>query len=260
MDLEEGYNGGDNTNGKGSGGMVWLAMGGSAVLAGLIQSMTGFGAAVTMMLVAPYFFNMLQAPALVTAICLGLSVMLVWRFRRLVDLRHTLPLIVLYSLTSMTAIQVASSLDLRVLTVAFGVFLIVLALYYLLLANSFTLRPTRLTGVVCSVAAGAGAGLFGTGGPMMAMYFLGAVKEKEAYVANLQFVFAVTNTVNLVVRLYKGIYTLDLLPLTIVGVIGINLGKLIGLRILDRIDIALMRKIVYIFIGLSGVLTVAGQL
>lgn len=240
--------------------MVWLVIGGSAILAGLIQSMTGFGAAVTMMLFAPHFFSMLRAPALVTAVCLGLSAMLVWKFWRLIDLRRTTPLILIYSLTSMAAIQVAASLDLQVLTIAFGVFLTALALYYLVLAKAVTLRPTPVTGAVCSVAAGIGAGLFGTGGPMMAMYFINVVEDKQAYVANLQFIFAVTNFINVLARIQKGIYTVDLIPLTIVGILGINLGKVIGLRILDRIDIALMRKIVYGFIGLSGILTVVGQL
>lgn len=238
--------------------ILWLAIGGSAVLAGLIQSMTGFGAAVTMMLVVPRFFSMLQAPALTTAICMGLSAMLVWRFRTLVDLKFTLPLIVVYSLASMGTIQLAVGLDLKVLSVAFGVFLVGLSIYNLALAKSVALPATPAVGMTCALAAGVASGLFGTGGPIMAAYFLGAMKEKESYVANLQFVFMVTNFINWIVRVQKGIYTWNLLPLTVLGFVGINVGKVLGLKILDRIDLPLMQKIVYLFIGLSGVLTVVG--
>ena len=54
----------------------------AAVGAGIIQSVTGFGAGIFLMLFIPYFFDMIAAPALSSAICLGLSVSLSWKFRR----------------------------------------------------------------------------------------------------------------------------------------------------------------------------------
>ena len=71
--------------------MIWAAVFLSAAVAGLIQSVTGFGAAVMMMLVVPYFLDMIRAPALVSTVALGLSVVLAWRFRRYVEWKLTLP-------------------------------------------------------------------------------------------------------------------------------------------------------------------------
>jgi len=65
-----------------------------------------------------------------------------------------------------------------------------------------------------------------------------------------------TNMSNTLVRIFRGVYTADLIPLTIAGIIGINVGKKIGLKVLDRIDIELMRKIIYAFIGVSGMINV----
>ena len=62
------------------------------------------------------------------------------------------------------------------------------------------------------------------------------------------------------VRIHYGIYTAELVPLSLVGIVGINLGKWAGLRILNRIDIERMKRIIYIFIGVSGILTIVNHL
>lgn len=43
--------------------MVYLAVALSAALGGFVQSITGFGAAVVMMTILPYFFTMAVAPS-----------------------------------------------------------------------------------------------------------------------------------------------------------------------------------------------------
>ena len=61
--------------------MVYLAVALSAALGGFVQSITGFGAAVVMMTILPYFFTMVVAPSVSTSICLGLTVTLAWKLR-----------------------------------------------------------------------------------------------------------------------------------------------------------------------------------
>ena len=106
-----------------------------------------------------------------------------------------------------------------------------------------------------ALAAGVCGGLFSIGGPLLSIYFLAMFPSKRSYLANLQTLFVFTNLINTATRIYCGIYTWALVPLTLVGIVGVNVGKGIGLRILDRIDIRWMKRMVYIFIGISGVLT-----
>lgn len=240
--------------------MTWAAVFLAAAGAGLIQSITGFGAAVLMMLVVPYFFDMVRAPALVSAISLGLSVVLAWSFRRQVNLRQVLPIAAIYIVVSTTVISVVSGIDLNMLFIAFGVFLIFLSIYNLFLAKKAAIRPGVGGMLTCGIGAGLGGGLFSTGGPIAAIYFLAAAESKESYIANMQFLFVLTNGANLITRIRYGIYTMDLLPLTIVGILGVMLGKQAGVKVLDRVDIERMKKIVYAFIGISGVLTLVGHL
>ena len=111
--------------------MVYLAVALSAALGGFVQSITGFGAAVVMMTILPYFFTMAVAPSVSTSICLGLTVTLAWKLRKSIDLKLTLPPTLLYAAASVTAIRFIGSMDLRVMTMVFGAFLMLLGAYLL---------------------------------------------------------------------------------------------------------------------------------
>ena len=71
---------------------------------------------------------------------------------------------------------------------------------------------------------------------------------------------SVSNIFTFMTRINRGIYTFDMIPVSICGFIGIMLGRQIGLKILDRIDLNMMKKGVYAFVGISGILTVLQNL
>lgn len=237
-------------------GIIFLA----AMGAGLIQTVAGFGAATMMMVVVPIFLDMAQAPALTSVISLGLSVGLFYKLRRQVDYKLVLTQAVIYVTVSVLTISLSGKFNMELLALVFGLFLICLSGYYLFLSKSIAVKPSPLSALICGAGSGFFGGLFSVGGPLSAIYFLAASKNKESYVANLQLLFIISNTVNTMVRIHYGIYTAELVPLSLVGIVGINLGKLAGLRILNRIDIERMKRIIYIFIGVSGILTIANHL
>ena len=153
--------------------MVYLAVALSAALGGFVQSITGFGAAVVMMTILPYFFTMAVAPSVSTSICLGLTVTLAWKLRKSIDLKLTLPPTLLYAAASVTAIRFIGSMDLRVLS---------------------------------------------------------------------------------------GYYTLDLLPLTLLGVAGVVCGQRFGLKLGGKLNAVQLRRLVYAYVILSGAVTVVQHL
>ena len=240
--------------------MSFLVVAAAAIGAGIIQSVTGFGAGIFLMLFIPYFLDMLAAPALSSAICLGLSASLSWKFRKRIQWKTCLLPTLIYLVCSIGSIQMVRNMDLDLLTMAFGLFLVVLSAYFLLFSGRLDFQANRYTAVVCSVVSGVCSGLFGIGGPLMAVYFVSAIRDKEEYIGTIQFLFASTGLLNLLTRMANGIYTVELLPLTILGLVGITAGKKIGLRILHMLDGEKMKKLVYAYVGISGILTVVGQL
>jgi len=208
-----------------------------------------------MMLIMPYFFDMIAAPAVTSAITVGLSLTLAWKFRKYIKLNICLFPTIIYLVFSIASINLAKELNLEYISLAFSVFLILLAIYFNVFSERISLQATRKTAAVCAMISGITSGLFGIGGPLMAVYFISAIEDKKSYIGTIQFLFAFTNIINLLMRIANGIYTLDLLPATILGFAGITIGKIVGLRILDKINPVRIKKLVYAFVGISGLLS-----
>lgn len=239
--------------------IVYLATAAGAALGGFIQSITGFGSAVMMMTVLPYFFDMTVAPSISTTVCLALSVVLAWRFRSRIDARVCLLPTALYAVAGIVSIRMIGAIELRTLTIVFGVFLIALG-SFMLLRGDKPVRVTRSLSIICGIAGGIAGGLFSVGGPIMAVYYLAATDDRESYLANAQLNFAVTNVTSMTVRVLDGYYSLALLPLSLLGIAGVVLGQKLGLRVGDRLNGILFRRVVYAYVILSGITTVAQQL
>ncbi len=240
--------------------MIYIAVILSALVAGIIHSATGFGAGIFMMLFFPSLFGMISAPAVSSTVVMGLEAALAWKFRKYIDWKSCMLPTLVYMVLSWLTIQMVKTIDLDMLTVGYGVFLVALAIYFFVFSSRMKFQANWKSATVCAVISGVASGFFGIGGPLMAVYFVSATDSKERYVANLQFVFTVTSVTNLAARIANGIYTADLLPFTALGLVGILLGEGIGLKILNRLDANTTKRVVYAFVGLSGVITVAKQL
>ena len=57
-----------------------------------------------------------------------------------------------------------------------------------------------------------------------------------------------------------GFYPVSLLPMTLAGIVLINVGERIGARVSGRVNAANFKTVVYIGVGASGLLTLLGQL
>lgn len=239
--------------------MVYVAIALGALAGGIIQPLTGFGSAVILMVVAQYFYDITVAPSIVAAICMVQSGIMAWNYRKSIDLKQILPPIALYTVCSLIIINLLGNFNLRVLTAVFGGFLVVLAIYFLFLAPKVSLQPGRVTGLLCSAFSGCCAGAFTVGGPMMALYFVAIARDKETYVANMQFLFATTNIINLVMRTCKGLYGVEYLPITLVGMAFVLVGFAIGAALSKRMSGDTARQVVYVGVGVSGLITLLQQ-
>jgi uncharacterized membrane protein YfcA len=153
--------------------MLWIVLPLIAALGGIIHTITGFGSGIVMMLFLPSFLDMASAPALSSSINLFLSLILAFKFRKTIRIRMFLLPIIPYLLGSTMAIYALSGFDMRMVAISFGVFLIILSLYFTFVAKKMTVTPNWQTAVLCGGISGVTAGLFGIGGPLMALYFLG---------------------------------------------------------------------------------------
>lgn len=235
-------------------------MGLAALVGGIIQPLTGFGAAVVMMVAASAFYDMTIAPTVVALICMAQSGTMTWMYRKHIDLKQIALPIGLYTVCSLVIINLLGRFDLHVLTALFGAFLIALAAYFLFFAKRVKLQPSLTAGLVCSAFSGCCAGAFTIGGPMMALYFVAIARDKDTYVGNMQFLFLTTNLINFTMRVVRGYFSVSLLLVAGVSVVCILLGLWIGTLLSRRMSGDIARQVVYIGVGVSGLVTLVQEL
>lgn len=235
--------------------MLWIVMTMGTAFAGVVQTVTGFGSVVLMMLMFPFFFDMIDAPALALSINMLYCFILCWKFRRDIDWHATLLPTLTYSSISFLVTGLVKEADLRLLLIAFALFLVVLSLYLLFVSDKVKIKkPGVSVGVAFGVLAGTSAGLFAIGGPPMAPYMMAATKDHRAYVASMQLMFSVTNVVNVAGRMVNGIYNWSLWPYILTGSIFIIIGMYLGELVAKRLNPQKLRVIVYSFVGISGLI------
>ena len=234
--------------------MAWLAVGVMSVIAGVVQTVTGFGSVVVLMMALPFFFDMIDAPALAIVINQVFCMVLYGKYWRHTRWGVALVPTVLYSAASLVTIRLATAVPTRALVIALGVFLMCLSVYFLAVAARIRLKPHRWVGAACGALSGASAGLFAIGGPPMALYFINACDTHLEYLACMQFLFSVTGAVSLIGRIANGVLHPAILPYGALGTVGILAGIRLGEKINGKLDAARARTVVYAFVGVSGLI------
>jgi len=234
--------------------MAWIAIGIISMAAGLVQTVTGFGAVVMMMLVLPFFFSVIDASALALTVALVFSVVLCWQYRKHIRLQIALLPTLAYTIINLIVIQVVNRVNAERLETFFAVFLVLLSLYYLLVAKNIRVAPRPAVGIGCGIFSGISAAFFAIGGPPMAIYFMAATDTHYSYVGCMQFLFVVTSITGIIGRITNGMYSASILPYVIWGIVCILGGMWIGKGINDKLNADLMRMLAYLFVGDSGMI------
>lgn len=241
--------------------MLWLTITLGTALAGTVQTVTGFGSVVLMMIMFPFFFSIIDAPALALAINMLYCAILCWKYRKSIDFKAVLLPTLLYSIVGFAVTGLVGDADLHILVIIFAIFLMLLSLYLLFVSHRIKLeKPKPIVGVGCGILAGVSSGLFAIGGPTIAPYMIAATKDHKSYVASMQFMFTVTNIVNLAGRAVNGIFNYAMWPYIAVGSVCILVGMKLGEVVSAKLNPAKLRAIVYSFVGISGLILLLQQL
>lgn len=240
--------------------MAYLAVFLSSIGGGFTQTVSGFGTAIVIMLFIPRFFNLVDAASISATICIATNTILVLRYYRHAELRKIFPPMTAYIFANIFTITHLSSLNVDNLEIWFGFFLIALCLYFFLLPGGATIPHKWYTALFCGAISGVCAGLFGIGGPLIALYFVSVSESRLKFLGNTQTMFSVTGLTGFLTRLASGVFHADLTGFVLLGFCGVYIGSRIGTIVGKKIDDRMIKKVVYGFVGLSGLLTVLQSL
>lgn len=223
-------------------------------LGGLVQSITGFGAGIVIMSVLPFFLSVAQSAAVSNVITIILVISMFWQYRKYTNWKLVLWPAVYFIIGVAIALAIVFAVNVQLMKMIFSIFLIFLAIYFAFFGSKVKISPNFWTMFLCSFFSGLGAGLFAIGGPLMVLYYLEVTKTRQEYLGTLQAQFLVTNLLSIIMRSSSNLLTMDLIPISLLGMAAITVGLIYGNRISDHLDSELIKKMIYVVIGACGVI------
>ena len=224
------------------------------LLASSVQRVTGFGFGIIVMTMFPYLLPSYgEATALSGLLAVVTAMVPALRTAGYVPWKKLLPILLTFLLVSFFAVHVVTKVDSRDLKHILGGVLILISLYFFFLSDRIHIRPTVPLQIGLGSLSGMMGGLFAMQGPPAVIYFMSAASDKREYIALTQWYFFSGNLMMSLFRARAGLVTPSVLEGWLVSVPAVLAGLWIGARLFDRIRTEVLRKIVYAFLGLSGV-------
>lgn len=232
--------------------MTWLLIIFPALLAGLVQGLTGFGAVIIMMIFFPSILPMDQAAGIGGVIMLSSVLALTLQYRHHFHFRRVILPFLVYATVATWSVHLGHVLDGHLLRLLLGGLLVALFAYFTFVKGAGEHRYPWYVAGSFMVVSGFFNGLFGIGGPLMALYFLSLADSLPEYTANIQGFFLIDTLYITTVRVTNGILVAPDIPYILVGMVAASLGTWLAARLLTRLDPDTIRRWIYRFIGLSG--------
>lgn len=238
---------------------IWLAL--ASFAGGFLQAAIGFGYATVVMAFFPVFLPSIPIASTVCAVLsLLASCTVFFQYRKAARPKHVLWPILIYFVVMPFAVAWSAGAPKLILSVIFGVFLLLLGLYYLFTADKIRIPRTTGAGMIAGLLSGVFGGLFAVSAPPTALYCLSTLDTKEAYIGTLQFFFLVTNIYAVGVRTFNGLVTSQVLVWALAASGGLLLGLWSGqVFFRKRTDLSRIKTWVFIFIACMGAWTVVSN-
>ena len=225
----------------------------TALFAGLIQGIAGFGSGPVQMMTYPLHWPLSVAAAVSVCVSVPLNLNMLLTYRHHVQWKKVILPIVPYMVICSAAISFSRLINQALMKKVFGVFLIVLAVYYLFLSHNEK-RPLNLPKTIVYVIISALCDAFcGIGGPLMVLYYLNKTDSSKEYLGTVAAFFLINGVYNSIYRIACGILTVRQLPYVGLGIVVILAGVTAAHHLVNRLNDQLLKKITYVMIGVSGI-------
>ena len=223
-------------------------------VASIVQGISGFAFGILALLVVPYFYSYTQSVALVALMTVFLLVYNAIVYRAYINWSLAPVAILAFSVTDIAAVCLLKYIGkYEFIYALLGVIFILMAIYLLWMKDKMHIAGTTKNAVAFNGLAGILNGLFGAGGPIAAAYFLAVSKDKNEYIATVQAVFSVAMVIDLVVRAFNGMYTLQLIALAVICIVFMILGLVVAKKLFQKLSSAKVQVIVCILMLANGI-------
>ena len=162
-------------------------------------------------------------------------------------------ILITFLIVSWFGVRIVASVDNLMLKRILGGILIGVSLYFFLVNGRIHLKPTVPVQMGMGAISGMMGGLFGMQGPPAVIYFISCTDRKEEYMAITQWYFIIGNLMMTFYRAGNGFLTAPVLKTFALTFPAVFLGLFTGSRVYRKLNIETIRRCVYVFIGVAGV-------
>lgn len=223
--------------------------------AAFVQRVSGFGFGIFIMTILPYLMPSYgEATTLSGTLAAVTSIIIVWNMHKHIVWRKLLPILLTFLVVSWGAVQFVALAGDGMLKRILGAVLILASIYFFFFSERIHIRPTLPMQLSMGTLSGVMGGLFGMQGPPAVLYFLASAERKEEYMALVQCYFLIGNLMMTVYRAQSGFLTHAVCVSWCYCLVAVLIGTWIGAKVFRMIPIKVLRKIIYAYMGVSGVI------
>lgn len=222
--------------------------------ASVVQGISGFAFNMVVLMVFPYLFSYTESLAMGSLLAVVANFYNVYLYHKAIDRTWVFRWLGVYFVADMMAVFVLKKVgDHPIWYTLMAIIFIVMALYLLWGQKIIRVNPSMVTLVIMAILSGIIMGMFGVGGPLMAAFFLEATHSKEDYLGTSQLVGGCTLAIDFVMRVINGMFSVDLVGYTLLGVVSMGVGLYIAKRLVSHMDALALRRFICVVMIVDGV-------
>lgn len=223
--------------------------------ASFVQRVSGFGFGIFMMTMLPHIMPSYgEATTLSGTLAAAQSLLVVIKMYKYISWKRLLPILITFLIVSFFAVRFVAQVDDKFLKHILGVILIIMSIYFLIFSEQIHIRPTLTMQISMGTISGAMGGLCAMQGPPAVLYFVASESDKIKYLAITQAYFVIGNIAMTTYRANNGFLTATVGYCWLYAVVGIFIGTWLGKLVFDRISAKILRKIVYAYMAVAGII------
>ena len=227
-----------------------------ALGASYTQSVTGFGFGIFSMMFFPYILLYTESNILSSILSAFTSITVAALTFKKINWKNLIFPLIGCLFATYFAVEFIGSQKNEVLLLILGAVLLVLSVYFFFFSSKIKIKPTPIAGLIAGVISGIMGGMFAIGGPPVVIYFIQSEKDSDSYLATISAYFVLSNVISITTKAAAGFITPNVWVSLAAGAVGMATGSLIGKLTRDKMNANMLKKAVYGFMAISGIINV----
>lgn len=230
--------------------MIWII---AAFCAFFIKGLCGFANTLVFDTILGFGVNNVNISPVELVLGYPTNVILTYKNRKYIDKNIVIPLIIVVILGSLPGAFVLRYVNANIVKMIFGVMVTLVGIDMLYREyNSSTGNSHKVFNITIGILAGAMCGMFGVG-VLVAAFVSRITRTSSEFKANLSMVFIAENTFRFISYIALGVMTFDSIKQAVILAPVMLISLFLGMKCGDVLNEKLVKKLVIIFLIISGV-------